>query len=542
MKLPRKQWIKLILLGAALLVLIVVGVAAGPAVMGWLNSSREKKTPADEEQTSAKLVDDSKERLAVTATALGLLPPSQGPAGLFTPAALLSAPAFQPHLTIQVAPEVVEALHITSAPVRYVNKTKPLPGQLGQLAYDIDRMYPVRSIATGRVIRIEASTRNMSLAADPARPVGAFDEVEKGQLLAIVRSPDLADKKGTYVDALLDLHVDQQRFAGIEKAYKRGAISEATYRDARARVEKDVTAVARARRALELVPLEPKEIDQLITEANKVIARLKELAQDTSAVGKRLWDREQVEKWARIEVRAPGGGIIVEKNTNVGDIADPGKDPPLFRIADLKTLGVWIHPPEEYLPVLQKLLAEQPQRRIPLTLKLLSDPTAAPIQGELLRFAPSIDPLMRTPLLIGRIANPEKNRLVGQLVTATIYVPENPDLVEIPTAALNEVHGQSLVFVQARGPSGGLPRYTLRRVQVVHRFADVVQVRSELNIQAKERAKLREEVRQGKLPIEPLKPGEWVVTGGVVELTDAVDNLKTEARAGPETTNSQTNR
>src|SRR5262245_43730560 len=172
MKLPRKQWIKLILLGAALLVLIVVGVAAGPAVMGWLNSSKEKKTPADEEQTSANLVDDSKERLAVTATALGLLPPSQGPAGLFTPAALLSARAYQPHLTIQVLPEVVEALHITTAPVRYVNKNKPLPGQLGQLAYDIDRMYPVRSIANGRVIRIEPKTRDVSLAIDPTRPLG----------------------------------------------------------------------------------------------------------------------------------------------------------------------------------------------------------------------------------------------------------------------------------------------------------------------------------------------------------------------------------
>src|SRR5262249_12872818 len=161
--------------------------------------------PADEEQTSAKLIDDSKERLAATATALCLLPPSLGPAGLFTPAALLSARGYQPHLTLQVAPEVVEALHITTAPVRYVTKNKPLPRQLGQLAYDIDRMYPVRSIANGRVIRIEPQAREVSLALDPTRPLGFGDEVEKGQLLAIVRSPDLADKKGAYVDALLDL-------------------------------------------------------------------------------------------------------------------------------------------------------------------------------------------------------------------------------------------------------------------------------------------------------------------------------------------------
>src|SRR5262249_43022283 len=110
----------------------------------------------------------------------------------------------------------------------------------------------------------------------------------------------------------------------------------------------------------------------------------------------------------------------------------------------------------------------------------------------------------------------------------------DPDLVEIPTSALNDVHGQSLVVVQTGASSKGRPRYTLRRVQVVHRFADVVQVRSELALTARERQKMQQEMQQGRLPLEPLHEGERVVTGGVVELTDAIDNLKAEPRAGGE--------
>ena len=42
--------------------------------------------------------------------------------------------------------------------------------------------------------------------------------------------------------------------------------------------------------------------------------------------------------------------IVVEKNTSANDFVDPGRDMPLFRLADLTRLQVWIHPPEEYLP------------------------------------------------------------------------------------------------------------------------------------------------------------------------------------------------
>jgi cobalt-zinc-cadmium efflux system membrane fusion protein len=498
----RKRWVRLIALGVVVLLLLGVGVAAGPDVMDWLKKPAAEKEAAGPEAPSAQFFSDANHRPG-----------------------------------LRLSSEVIKSLMVTTARVEPVKKKRPLPPQLGQLAYDIDRLYPVRSIANGRVIKIEEVFDPTLRGKSAYRPLGFSDRVKEGELLAVVRSPDLADKKGAYADALLDLAVDRERLENLEPLFRRGSIPPATYRDAKAKVQKDVLAVARARRVLELVPLEREDIKNLEAEAREIQKHFKEMAKSGADTVKRLDEtdyKERVERWARVEVRAPRSGIILEKNTNVGDIADPGKDPPLFRIGDLKTLSVWIHPPEEYLPALQELLAKGSAEDLRLELKLQAEPKAPAIEGRLLRFAPSLDPNMRTPLLLARVDNDDNRLIVGQLVTATIFVREDTNLVEIPMKALNEVHGQSLVFVQTRAPSGKSPaEFTLRRVAVVHRFADKAQVRrrltkAEREQNRKEQEKSSKEGAVRRLPIEPLEAGERVVTGGVVEMTDALEDLKSQ--------------
>jgi hypothetical protein len=317
----------------------------------------------------------------------------------------------------------------------------------------------------------------------------------------------------------------------MEEFFKKGSINESAYRDAVYKVQKDVQAMFRTKRVLELIPLKPQEIKALEDEARTIQAHFRELSKSDISVKESRWHREKVEEWARVEVTAPEAGMIVEKNVNVGDIVDPGKDPPLFKIANLRHLSVWIHPPEEYLPVLQKLLKDNAPEKIRLKLEVQSASRPKVLRGWLLRFAPSLDPNMRTPLLLGRIDNAEgTNLLVGQLLKATIYVPSQTGLATIPTNALNEVNGQALVLVQERGFFHGRNRYALRRVSVAHQFQDTIQVRSALDLSQEEKTKMAEEVKRGLLPIEALRPGQWVVTGGVVELTDALEDLKSKEK------------
>src|SRR5262249_17475052 len=150
-------------------------------------------------------------------------------------------------------------------------------------------------------------------------------------------------------------------------------------------------------------------------------------------------------------------------------------------------------------------------------LRLQSQPAAPPLQGPVLRIAPSVDPVQRTLLVMGRVTNPANRLLAGQYIMATIYVQPEPGLVEIPTRALNEENGQSLVFVQ---PDRTKPEYALRRVAVADRFRDVVFIRSQ-PMPGEGRVSPGASTVRFRPP-EPLRPGERVVTQSVPMLTVAL--------------------
>jgi membrane fusion protein, heavy metal efflux system len=243
---------------------------------------------------------------------------------------------------------------------------------------------------------------------------------------------------------------------------------------------------------------------------------------------------EDVQRWARVELLAPRSGVIVEKNTNVNDIVDPSKDTPLFRIADLGTLMINVNFNEEYLPVLQPLMTQREdlgQFRWKVKIEAMQEVPVLDLP--ILRIAPSLDPTHHTATVIGRIANPVQDRtgqdrhlVVGQFVTATVLIPPEKNAVAIPTDALNEVNGESLVFVQRKA---GVPEYELRRVVVLRRSRDVSLVRGELT--PEDRKASEEEVAQGRRPFGVVRPGELLVTQGVTEMTEALDGLISKARA-----------
>ena len=193
----------------------------------------------------------------------------------------------------------------------------------------------------------------------------------------------------------------------------------------------------------------------------------------------------------------------------------------MFRVADLSTLAVWLYPLEEYLPVLEKLIARGDPRLARCKIRLYAEPKAQELEGPLLRIAPSVEPNQHTLLVMGRVANPGGRLVVGQFVTATVHVRPPAGLVDIPTTALNEEGGQSLVFVQ---PDPKKLEFAVRRVAVAERFRDRVFVRSRPEPGAEVRPPPSADLR-GPWPVEPLRPGERVVIQGVPMLTAALRDL-----------------
>jgi cobalt-zinc-cadmium efflux system membrane fusion protein len=441
--------------------------------------------------------------------------------------------------TILLDKDQARALEIndkTVVPAVAAVKPRPLPSMEGQLAYDTERLYSVRPRFAGEVQafgqvparRLEKDgetgsgqvsgwkeTRPISIG-DPVKgPHRANGKEVPGTLLAVIWSSALGDKKAAFIDALIDLRRDQARLADLKAGWEQGVVSKTSYYEAQRTVQKDLNARNTAERALLMWKLTDKEIQDLRDEA----ARIEQTGRNP---GKEM-------NWARVEVRAPHDGVIVEKNTNKGDWVDPSASPnPMFRIADLRELAVWINAREEYRPVVQEMLFKNHDKAIRMEIRLLAEPDAPPLEGEIVRIAPSLDPNQRTMLVIGRVKNLDKRQLlVGLSVTATILLKPGPGLVEIPTMALNEQDGQSLVFVQ---PDPKKPAFQMRRVAVAHRFEDVVLVHSRLTDEDKELS--RKDVRQGRRPIEPLRPGDRVVTRSVTMLTSAVRDLLANKEPG----------
>jgi cobalt-zinc-cadmium efflux system membrane fusion protein len=324
------------------------------------------------------------------------------------------------------------------------------------------------------------------------------------------------------VDGISALRLSQDSLKRYEDLYQQGAISLAGLKAGERQLQADSNTLLTAERSLKMWKLTNQEIEALKAEA-KIIHDQKKV---------RSADDEM--KWARVEICVPWFDkvnpnrdlVVVEKNTNFNDMVDPINSPPLFKLADTSRLQIWVHPPEEYLPLIRAGLHNNGPARLQWDIRFQSEsPDTPPQKLDIIQIAPSLEPNQHTPMVLGYLPNPDGKHLIGQFVTATIFMPPDQNTVSIPTDALNEVEGQALVFVQ-NDPAKH--EYTLRRVAVVSRFKDVTIVRSKLTEEEKNLSQA--EMARGRRPLQALLQNERVITRGVVELTAALEDLATKDR------------
>jgi cobalt-zinc-cadmium efflux system membrane fusion protein len=228
--------------------------------------------------------------------------------------------------------------------------------------------------------------------------------------------------------------------------------------------------------------------------------------------------------WGRVTLRAPFDGIIVERNVHVDEmVVDQTVN--LFQIADVSRLLVIANAPEDQLPVLESL--HEGQRR--WSVRTVGAESAAGLPGTIDEIGYLIDPNQHTAVIKGYVDNPGQRLRAGQYVAATVPIPPPEGVVEIPVDALVDDGQQSLVFVQT---DTAKPQYTMRRVQVTHRFDQKVFVRS-TPIPKEERLTARE-AEEGLLPKEAVEPGQRLLASGVGELKAALLDLESQPEEGPQ--------
>jgi cobalt-zinc-cadmium efflux system membrane fusion protein len=417
--------------------------------------------------------------------------------------------------SLELPANVAEGLAGPAVVVQAVAEPRPVELS-GSLAFDTNHLYRIQSRFGGEVIKLDTIPEPGSVDTNGRTRFRApryGDRVHKGDLLAVVLSKDLGEKKSELVDSLVKLHLDQKTLGRYEDMAARGVLPEATLLQQRATVASGRNAVVKAERTLLTWQVDPKEIEAVKAEAQRV--------QDDQS----LRDLAKEAEWAQVQVRAPADGVVVERNVALGNIVDTTFD--LYKIANLRVLSVVVHAYEEDLKALRQLSLPFPWTvRVPAQAgRELERPdpdrsgTAAQRRQQnrpfLEQIGKVVDPNQHTAPVMGQVGNGDGDLNVGQFVTATVELPAPKGVVSLPADALDEDGESSVVFVQ---PDPSRPVYSLRRVVVTQRLGSVVYVRSSLTA---------EEKSQG---LQAIAPGERVVTRGVVQLKATLEDLQAKQK------------
>lgn len=253
------------------------------------------------------------------------------------------------------------------------------------LALDPNRLARVHSQFAGEMMAIgKIRDQRVNLPDKAAeRDLRYGDHVTKGQLLAVVWSKELGEKKSDLADALSAKFFSDEKLKRL-KALEGGVVPAKQLDEARRQAELDDAAVEKIERTLRSWRVPDDEIDSV---GREVEARRQEEVKSPKFG----------ENWAQFNVRAPLAGVILEKNGVIGDFVDPKSD--LFQIADLSKLMVVATVAANDI---SKLKAIPPERRRWSIHALLGAP---PIMADFETIGEIVDPRYGTSTVTGTVDN-----------------------------------------------------------------------------------------------------------------------------------------
>jgi RNA polymerase sigma factor (sigma-70 family) len=375
---------------------------------------------------------------------------------------------------------------------------------IGTLNYDPDSLFIVRSRYPGEVAEVGLVVDAANPKNPRPRPVRFGDKVKQGDVLAVLWSQQIGAARAAMVDAICALSLSQDTLTRYKDLYEKGAMTLSSLKVAERQVQADSNTLLTAERSLRMWKLDNREIDE-IKAAAKIIHEQKKARSADDEV-----------KWARAEIRVPWFDkknpdrelVVVEKNANIGDVVDPISSPALFKLTDTSRLQFSAHPPEDDLPLLRRYLSKGNLR---WQIQVHAFPNDEPLDLPVLQIAPSVDPNLRTPIVIGYVPNKDNKYIVGLTATATVRLPVTRQELSVPASALVEEGGKTYVLIQ---PNPKTNEFALRRVSIVRRDRDVAHIVFLLT---------PSQEAQG---VEALHAGERIVTSGAVELKALLDDLK----------------
>lgn len=235
--------------------------------------------------------------------------------------------------------------------------------------------------------------------------VAVNQAVKKGQTLARLQSPMLAELQRDFLQTSLQAQLARNTLERDEKLFKDGIVAESRYLAARNSAATQAAAAGEKRQALRLAGM-----------SNAAMARL----QSSHAIDSAL------------EVTAPIDGVVLEQMAVPGQRLDATA--PLFKVARLSPL--WL---EIQVPVAQADgLNPGATVRVPA-------PSAS---GKVISVGRNVAAANQTVMVRAEITDGADNLRPGQYVEAVLGSAVAPKQWSVPTSALLRAENQAYVFVQ----------------------------------------------------------------------------------------------
>jgi cobalt-zinc-cadmium efflux system membrane fusion protein len=295
------------------------------------------------------------------------------PAG---PAAASNAPAAE--ATVSLTPSQLDAIKIETVGTHVFTMEKTA---VGSIDYDEDLSVQVFSSYQGKILTATASLG---------------DDVQKGQPLYTIDSPDLIQAESTLIGAAAIFNLTSKELARARDLHGTNGVSEREMEQATSDEQTAEGALRAARDAVRVFGKTDGEIDQMV--ANRKI--------DPALV-----------------VPSPVKGRITARNAQPGLLVQPGNPPAPYSVADLSTK--WM--------VANVIESDSPLFHVGQTLKatVMAYPGRL-FDGKISRLGASVDPNTHRVMVRCDIADPNDELRPGMLANFTIQVQDPVESVAIP--------------------------------------------------------------------------------------------------------------
>ena len=260
----------------------------------------------------------------------------------------------------------------------------------GTISADISQNIPVISLASGRIVEIDARLG---------------DSVTKGQLLLKVQSQDIAQAFSDYRQAVADETLSQAQLDRSKILYEKGAVAQ---KDLEVAQDADVKAKITVETAKEHLRVLGADIDH----PNSII-----------------------------EIHAPVSGVITDQQVTAAAGTQGLASPNPFTISDTSHVWVICDVYENDLATVR--VGEYADIHLNAYPKMI-------LKGRIQNILPTLDPNIRTAKVRLEVDNPGMLRF-GMFVTATFHGLQKETHAMVPAAAILHLHDRDWVYAPLDG-------------------------------------------------------------------------------------------